>query len=65
MKRLIEAVNLIGSSEEDLDTADKNDPNASFNSIILDDSEFMTPGVEPIPTKPAWIPSKVGFFLYI
>ncbi|KAG1882421.1 hypothetical protein F4604DRAFT_1921599 [Suillus subluteus] len=51
-KRPIEAVNLISSSEEDLDAAD--------DSMILNASDLMTPEVEPIPTELARITSKTS-----
>ncbi|KAG1847895.1 hypothetical protein F4604DRAFT_1687915 [Suillus subluteus] len=51
-KRPIEAVDLISSSEEDLDAAD--------DSMILDASDLMTPEVEPIPTELARITSKTS-----
>ncbi|KAG1870862.1 hypothetical protein F4604DRAFT_1926419 [Suillus subluteus] len=51
-KRPIEAVDLISSSEEDLDAAD--------DSMILNASDLMTPKVEPIPTELAQITSKTS-----
>ncbi|KAG2049638.1 hypothetical protein BDR06DRAFT_975123 [Suillus hirtellus] len=58
IKRPIEAPNLIGLSKEDLDATHKY--NTSYDSMMLDTSEFMTPKVEPVPTKPAQVNSKTS-----
>ncbi|KAG0694953.1 hypothetical protein DFH29DRAFT_880366 [Suillus ampliporus] len=58
-KRPIDSVDLIGSSE-DLDATDEYNPNTSFDAMLLDDADIMSPEVEPSPKPAPRITSKTS-----
>ncbi|KAG1734388.1 uncharacterized protein EDB91DRAFT_1084050 [Suillus paluster] len=58
-KRPIDSVNLIGSSE-DLDATDEYNSNTSFDAMLLDDADVMSPEVEPSPKPALRITSKTS-----